>query len=122
MQSERESWWKRAQRDLVTAENSYHSGDYYASIFWCQQSVEKAFKALWAQEKKEEIPKYHDLLFFIKQLELPSEFKEACKELTSGYILTRYPTGLEVSFSKGTTSRLITKSTEILQWIKEKLS
>jgi len=35
MRKEVESWWKQAKRDLVTAENSKNSGDYYACAFFC---------------------------------------------------------------------------------------
>ncbi|MEN4005942.1 MAG: HEPN domain-containing protein [Methanobacteriaceae archaeon] len=41
MQKEVERWWKQTKRDLLTAENSKNSGDYYACAFFCQQSVFK---------------------------------------------------------------------------------
>jgi len=50
MRKEVEQWWKQAKRDLTTAKNCKNSGDYYACAFFCQQSVEKALKALYIEK------------------------------------------------------------------------
>ncbi len=61
MRKEAENWFRQSKADLKTAKNSFNSKDYYASIFWCQQAVEKALKSR-ILEKKSELMKFHDLV------------------------------------------------------------
>ncbi len=122
MQREVNQWWNLAEDDLEKAAILFNAEKYDGVIFFCQQAVEKALKALWLLEKRSEVPKYHDLLFFFQKLELPSKFKTACEDLTGGYITTRYPTNLKFSFTKKDTDLLLQQSEEILLWVKKKLS
>lgn len=121
MQNESKHWLKLAEDDLEKAVILFNAEKFDGTIFFGQQTVEKALKALWIREKKTEVPRYHDLLFFFKRLELPSRFKTACEDLTGGYITTRYPTSLQISFTKEETKFLLEKSEEILLWVKKKL-
>ncbi|MEK6969367.1 MAG: HEPN domain-containing protein [Nanoarchaeota archaeon] len=117
-----ERWWKLAELDFNNAEKNISIKAYYVSVFLCQQAIEKALKALWIKERtNEEIPKYHNLLFFFRELKLPTKFKSTCEDLTGAYITTRYPTGLEAEFSKLDAEVLLRKGKEILEWIKERL-
>ena len=52
MGKEVENWWKQAQRDLISANNSLNAKDFYLSAFMSQQAVEKALKAVLIKEKK----------------------------------------------------------------------
>jgi len=45
MIKEAENWWKQAKKDLETSKSNLKNKKYYASSFFAQQSVEKAFKA-----------------------------------------------------------------------------
>src|SRR3989344_9313943 len=121
MQKEVSRWRNLAEDDLEKARILFNNEKYDGAIFFCQQTVEKALKALWILEKKSEVPKYHDLLFFFQKLELPAKFKTACEDLTGGYIATRYPTNLHLSFTKKETESLLQQGEEILLWIKKKL-
>ena len=60
MKEETKDWLNQAERDLKTSQHALENKDYYASAFWCQQTLEKAFKALLI-EKTSEFPKIHDL-------------------------------------------------------------
>jgi len=91
MQKEVSHWWNLAEDDLEKARILFDNEKYDGAIFFCQQTVEKALKALWILKKKTEVPRYHDLLFFFQKLGLPAKFKIACEDLTGGYIATRYP-------------------------------
>jgi len=42
MRSEVGVWWKQAKADIATAEANLRERRYYASVFFCQQAVEKA--------------------------------------------------------------------------------
>jgi|SRR3989344_1658416 len=121
MQKEVNHWWNLAEDDLEKATILFNAEKHDGAIFFCQQAVEKALKALWLLEKKSEVPKYHDLLFFFQKLGLPAKFKTTCEDLTGGYIATRYPTNLPLSFTKKETEPLLQQSEEILLWIKKKL-
>ncbi|MDP3698309.1 MAG: HEPN domain-containing protein [Nanoarchaeota archaeon] len=121
MQKEVSRWRNLAEDDLEKARILFNNEKYDGAIFFCQQTVEKALKALWILEKKTEVPRYHDLLFFFQKLELPAKFKTTCEDLTGGYIATRYPTNLPFSFTKKETEILLLQSEEILLWVKKKL-
>ncbi|MEM2918090.1 MAG: HEPN domain-containing protein [Candidatus Altiarchaeota archaeon] len=46
MTNEVETWLKQAVEDLETANILYKNKKYKAAAFYCQQAVEKAFKAV----------------------------------------------------------------------------
>ena len=91
MRKEVENWWDLAKRDLISAENSFNSGDYYIAAFLCQQAVEKALKALYILEKKETQPVSHSLLFLAQKISFPRKYFDFIRELTPAYINTLYP-------------------------------
>ena len=53
MKEETKKWILRAERDLKTAKHDIESKDYYAASFWCQQSAEKALKAVILEKSNE---------------------------------------------------------------------
>jgi len=111
-------WFERAEIDLNTARNSLKSGDYYASIFWCQQAVEKGLKAVWIMEGNDLI-KIHDLVVLGKKVGLPNNFFDDAAKLSSLYTGTRY-VSVE-SFEKEEVDTFIKFSSEVLEWIKKKI-
>ena len=121
MKEEVKKWWKLAKKDLDAADYNFKGKKYYVTIFLCEQAVEKAFKALWLKEKKSEIPKIHNLLFFLRELKVPQSFKTTCEDLTGAYITSRYSADIESKFSKIDTKSLLKNSKEILKWTKKKL-
>lgn len=125
MNKEISLWWKQALEDLDTAKANLKAKKFYASVLFCQQSVEKALKALWLKEKTEDLPFIHDLTLLGKKLLLPKKFFVALKELTSSYTETRYPDSSNVipskKFSKKDAANYINKSQEIIKWIKKKI-
>jgi len=116
-------WLEQAKADFETAEVNFNGKRYYAAILFCQQCLEKALKSLWLKEKKEKFPYFHDLTFFMKKLDFPKEFEIVCKDLTSAYAETRYPTDeIPVNkFSKKDAEELLEKTGDALEWIKKKI-
>jgi len=115
---EYEKWFERAETDLRTARNSSESGDYYASIFWCQQAVEKGLKALWIS-RDNELVKIHDLVVLGKKVDLPDDFFEDAAKLSGLYTGVRY---IPVeSFKEEETRKFIKFGEEVLKWIKKKI-
>ena len=123
MKEEISKWFRQAKEDFDTANVNFNNKKYYAAVQFCQQSLEKALKALWLKKKKKEFPYIHDLTFFMKRLNLPENFENICKDLSSAYAETRYPTDVIPSekFSKADADEFLEKTKEVLEWIQKKI-
>lgn len=122
MKTDIENWLKQAERDFVSAQNSFNSKDFYLSAFMSQQSVEKALKALMIKEKKELI-KTHNISKIAKLLNLPKDLLIRISTLEPIYQETRYP---DVSskipadeFDEKDAIDALNNAEEILRWIKK---
>lgn len=123
MRKEIETWWKQTARDLITAENSCRSGDYYASVFWCQQAVEKGLKAKYIQLRNN-LLKIHDVVKLAKEVQAPEEIVQKCSKINPVYIEVRYPEGDELPserVNKLEAKKIIGLTKEIPQWIEKNL-
>lgn len=91
-------WWDQATADIRTAEVNLQAGRYYASVFFAQQAVEKALKALVLKKKRNpQAPEMfsHSLIFLAKTCRLPNKFHSFLRDLTSEYVNTRYPSAAD---------------------------
>ena len=88
MKEEARKWFKKAKQDLSSAKYNYKGRKHDVSAFLCQQSAEKALKAL-LLKKSGKIRKIHDLVELGKNVNLPSDLLDSCKELTLSYVYTR---------------------------------
>lgn len=79
----------QAEEDLKTAELLLEHGRYYASVFFSQQTAEKALKALYVYTRRE-LPKTHNLVDLAEMLNSPEKVLEAAMELNPDYVTTRY--------------------------------
>lgn len=126
MRTEIEQWLKKAERDFSDARFVFAGKRFSLTAFLCQQSVEKALKALFLFEKKEDIPKSHSLIYLAKQTTIPKKYHPFLRELTPAFIDTRYPDtgvdGIEDSYDMYDVQRMLEKSKEVLGWIKKQLS
>ncbi len=77
MREEVKSWWKQAAKDLDSANKNFEIKEYYLVAFLCQQSVEKALKALYIHKLRESPGLTHSLIFLGKSVEVPEEFHTA---------------------------------------------
>ena len=125
MNKEINRWWKQSLEDLDTAKVNLKAKKYYAAILFCQQTVEKALKALWLKEKTRDVPFIHDLNLLGKKLNLPKKFYITLKELTSSYTETRYPDSSDVipskKFSRKDAVKYVNNSKNIVEWIKKRI-
>jgi len=124
MMKEAENWWKQAEADLATAKDNLGISRFSYAIFLCEQSVEKALKALYLK-KFNEIPRIHDLTIFARKLKLPSKLYQNCEDLTNVYTETRYPDASEVipadKFTKDEAEEFVKKAEEIIKWMENKI-
>ena len=125
MREEVENWWKQAERDLLSARNAFNSKDYYLVAFLCQQTVEKALKALYIKKKKESPGATHSLVFLGKSTGIPEQFYGALRRLSPDFVITRYPDaahGLPYElYDEGIAKERMNLAKEVIGWVKEEL-
>lgn len=121
MKKETQNWLAKARSDLGTAEYLLKGEKYEEASFFCQQSVEKALKAV-ILSKTGRIIKTHDLVFLAGKAGLPEDLKERCKELTMVYVATRYPDTPEFINGEERAGDHIQLAKKVLEWLKEAIS
>lgn len=118
-------WWKQAAHDLGTAEHNLTGERYDAAIFYCEQAVEKALKALTIHTKRLSPGPTHSLIALGRLCRVPKKFSSFLRTLTSEYFLSRYPDAAgEVPYTlyDGTEAReYLRTSKELLQWVAKQL-
>ncbi len=121
MRKEVEQWWKQAKRDLLTAQNCNNSGDYYACAFFCQQSVEKALKALFIEKKRASPGTTHSLIYYATELDVPSQFFSFLRRLTPVFVTACCPDaayGVPYElYDEAIADEILEKSRDVIQWI-----
>jgi len=120
MRPEVEKWWKQALDDLEKAKILYENKKYDGAAFYCQQAVEKAFKALLLKKTKK-IRKIHDLVELGSEIRLPKNLLDPIKELTMAYIYSRYPDVKQEPNLKEKVSHFLEISKEALKWVEKNL-
>ncbi|MFH1586146.1 MAG: HEPN domain-containing protein [archaeon] len=120
MEQDSKIWLDKAEEDFDIARFNIEGGKIEAGIFFLQQSVEKALKALHIKQQGK-LLRSHDLLLLSKTVNAPPEIQKYCKELSPAYYYTRYPDA-KVQEDIGIISESFVESTEdILKWVKTKL-
>jgi HEPN domain-containing protein len=118
-------WWAQATHDLGTAEHNLAGGRHDAAIFYCEQAVEKALKALTIHTKRLSPGPTHSLVALGRLCGVPKRFSTFLRTLTSEYFLSRYPDAAgEVPYTlyDGTEAREYLKtSKELIQWVAKQL-
>ncbi|MBI4868894.1 MAG: HEPN domain-containing protein [Candidatus Wallbacteria bacterium] len=126
MRTDAELWWKQAVRDLETARHCRASGDHYAAAFFCQQSVEKALKALYIEKKLASPGPGHSLVYLGREVGVSKQLMTFLRELNPEYIVTRYPdaaNGLpHENYDDAIAGSLIEGSEEVLRWIESQVN
>lgn len=128
MRGEVRAWQEQAIADLRTAEVNLSEQRYYASVFFCQQAVEKALKAyVLKKTRNAQSPEMfsHSLIHLGRTCRLPERFHSFLRDLTSEYVNTRYPTASEeppeLLYDKTIASRTLVSAREVLEWIDKHL-
>ena len=90
MKEEIKRWIEKAKKDLDTAGYLLKGKRYDECSLFCQQSVEKALKAI-LLNKTNQIIRIHNLNILATKVNLPENLRGLCEELTMVYLITRYP-------------------------------
>ena len=121
---ESENWLKQAEADLRTSENSLKSRDFYASVFWSQQSAEKALKSFIINNEGKLI-KIHDLVILGRRARLPEDLLLKCEKLSLAYTNTRY--GISDNeipskkFKENDAVNFLNIAKGVLEWLRKKI-
>ena len=85
-----QAFWAQARADYAAALTLLDAGVYYASVFFSQQTAEKALKAA-AINKHHKNPRGHHLIQIANGLEAPIEVMNAAAELNAEFLASRNP-------------------------------
>lgn len=126
MREEIRNWWEQARRDLKTAENSHKSGDYYASVFWSQQSLEKGIKAyIMLKQRTNTNLNIHSLIKLARMAKMPSKFYSFLRSISPEYYISRYPDASEETpyklYTKEDSAEILKQSKEVVKWLNMKI-
>ncbi len=124
-----EDWLAQARRDLKVARDSLADRNFEWCSFQCQQSAEKALKALLRFHKKE--TRGHDLPKLIKAVmvfvEMPESVIAAGKDLNAQYFRPRYPDSITEGYpaefyDERTAQECINYAETILKFVEANIS
>lgn len=121
MKEEVRRWWEQAKQDLKVAQDNFGLRHYEYAAFLCQQSVEKALKAV-LLNRSGHIRKIHDLVALGKDVRLPAQLLQFCTEMTQAYVFARYPDVAGATNIKESAADFLMQAKEILKWTEKQLS
>jgi len=113
-------WIEQAEKDLATAEYNLEGNRIDSGVFFLQQAVEKALKAMYIKKFKR-LFKTHDLVLLSKKLKTPQKIQNYCKELNPVYQYTRYPDIPSIENLEEISADLLKYTLEIIKWVKENI-
>lgn len=121
MKAEHSTWIEKAGSDLRKARDVYGIGHLDLAAFLCQQSVEKALKAVLIK-KKNKFPKIHTIGVLGRLAGLKEGLIFESVRLDPVYTASRYPGTDETDFDKGDVDEFIKIAERVLKWSKKEIS
>ncbi len=125
MREEIKIWWEQAKEDLDTAEKNIKIEKFYASVFFCQQAVEKALKSLYILKFSKPAGPTHSLIYLAKELKLPLKYFSLLQDLTPEFITTRYPDIAGEApyklYNKEKAEEYVKRAKELLKWVEDQI-
>lgn len=124
MRLEIENWLKQAEADLRKAGILFKSREFDGSVFFCQQSAEKALKAV-ALERLRESPKGHSIIYLAQLVRLPGGMMSGIRDLNPEYLITRYPDMASGApselYDEEIASRHLETARAVMEWAKKQM-
>jgi HEPN domain-containing protein len=118
------AFWSQARADLATATTLLDAGIYYASVFFSQQTAEKALKAAIVDHQRRSV-KGHNLVQMANSLNAPVEVMNAAAELNPEFLAARNPEsvdGVPAQLYDKTSARLHLRcAQDVLEWAKNQV-
>ncbi len=123
MRSETKLWLMLAEDDYKNAILLWENRRYGATVFFCQQAVEKLLKAYIVERKKKLPLKTHRIEILIKEAGLDIEEIKSpdVTELSKAYIRVRYPDlSRQYYRRRERVEPLVSIAKDVYLWIKRK--
>ncbi len=125
MREEITNWIKQAKEEYDTAIISYKAKKWFATAFWCQQSVEKMLKALFLLKIKKPTGPTHSLTYLGRELKIPNKFWDILRNLTKEYYMSRYPDATGdvpfMAYNEEDAKYFLNKSKELIKWVESQI-
>jgi len=118
-------WWAQARRDLRIGERNHAHRDYEAAVFYCEQAVEKALKALLMHRTGTPAPRIHSLPELGRLVRIDPKMLPFLTDLAPHYMVSRYPDAAGVVtkdlYDGRISLRFLRGSKEVLSWCRRRL-
>lgn len=128
MKSKTKNWLNIAQDDYDVAGQLFATKKYLYCLFFCQQAIEKAVKAVYYERNEETPPRKHNLTSLAKDAEVLDELERLDGDLLDGlsqyYIESRYAEDRDVLTRKCTkdfTWNILKRTGVAFEWLKSQL-
>ena len=117
-----EMWIEHARYDMESATVMLSADRHIYVMFFCQQAIEKALKAVIMDRTKKAAPRTHNLtkLVALAGVEADQSQIDLMSELSSFYVQSRYPETLESTLEpvgREQAETLHDRSKEMLEWL-----
>lgn len=86
-----ERWMDQARHDLESARKNFRIKVYDVALVSCEQSLEKALKAVYINRTEEMPPKIHSIERLARETGLEAKLDKALDKLEDFYFQVRYP-------------------------------
>jgi len=120
---EYKKWFEQAREDFSTASYNLTGQKFYACAFFCQQCVEKIFKAVLIKEKGI-LFRVHDLFILGKKARVSPSLLKKCSELSFVYTDSRYGIGEKIpskKFNETDCCEYLSTAKGVLEWAEKKI-
>ncbi|MDA8335014.1 MAG: HEPN domain-containing protein [Peptococcaceae bacterium] len=128
MKPKTENWLNIAQEDYEVAGQLFGSNKYSYCLFFCQQAIEKAIKAVYFERNEEIPPRKHDLTSLAEDTGILDEMErldgDLLDTLSQYYLESRYADDRETLTQKCTksfTENILKRTGVVLEWLKSQL-
>jgi HEPN domain-containing protein len=128
MKPKAQNWIELSDEDEEVAGHLYFKKKYLHCLFFCQQAVEKALKAVYYEKYSRTPPRKHDLIVLAEAADIFSELDDPKKDLfvllSQYYIESRYAEDLEKikkHCTQEVTEGILKRTGDALIWLKSKL-
>jgi HEPN domain-containing protein len=128
MKPNTQNWIDASDDDQDAAEHLFKKKMYLHCLFFCQQSIEKALKALYYEKYSKTSPRKHDLVALAEAAGIFAELDDVRRglfvSLSQYYIESRYAEDrkeLLKNCTQAVAEDFLKKTGEVLQWLKNKL-
>lgn len=125
LRPETKLWWAQAKRDFRIAERNHANRDYEVSVFYCEQSAQKALKALLLHRTSQMPPKIHNLVELGRLVGIGRPMRDFLADLTPHYMITRYPdaAGAVTSdlYNGRLSLRFLRGTKKVMEWCRTRL-